>query len=44
LIRKGKQVDVVETIDLIRYSFLSALILMSKHPVLITGKIKSNLK
>lgn len=37
LIRKGKHIEVVETIDLIRYSFLSALILMSKHPVLITG-------
>lgn len=37
LIRKEKHIEIVETIDLVRYSFLSSLILMTKHPVLLTG-------
>lgn len=39
LIRKGKKHDIVETVDLIRYSFLSTLILSTKHQVLITGNL-----
>lgn len=37
LIRKGKDDQIVDTIDLVRYSFITTLLLKSKHPVLLTG-------
>ena len=30
--------DIVPTVDVIRFSFLTSLLLLNKHPVLLTGK------
>ena len=32
-------VNIVPTVDVIRFSFLTSLLLLNKHPVLLTGKI-----
>ena len=34
----GEETDIVPTVDVIRFSFLTSLLLLNKHPVLITGK------
>ncbi|XP_053375273.1 dynein axonemal heavy chain 6-like isoform X4 [Mercenaria mercenaria] len=34
----GDESDIVPTVDVIRFSFLTSLLLLSKHPVLITGE------
>ena len=33
----GDENDIVPTVDVIRFSFLTSLLLLHKHPVLLTG-------
>jgi dynein heavy chain, axonemal len=37
--KMAKDYDVITTIDSVRYSFLSALLLLNKHPVLLAGEL-----
>ena len=33
-----ESMEIVPTVDVIRFSFLTSLLLLNKHPVLLTGK------
>lgn len=35
--KKREEAEITPTVDLIRFSFLSGLLLLHKHPVLLTG-------
>ena len=37
--QRVKDQEIVPTVDTVRYSFLSSLLLLSKNPVLLTGKL-----
>lgn len=41
--RKGqtKEAEIVPTVDIARFSFLTGLLLLNKHPVLLTGMLSS---
>ncbi|KAK7488391.1 hypothetical protein BaRGS_00020365, partial [Batillaria attramentaria] len=34
---QGREAEIVPTVDIVRFSFLSSLLLLNKHPVLLTG-------
>lgn len=36
--KKREETDITQTVDIVRFSFLTGLLLLNKHPVLITGK------
>ena len=35
----GEDGNIVPTVDTVRYSFLASLLLLNKHPVLLTGEL-----
>ena len=35
---QGREAELVPTVDNVRFSFLTGLLLLNKHPVLLTGK------
>lgn len=37
--RKRNEADIVPTVDIVRFSFLTGLLLLNKHPVLLTGPL-----
>lgn len=35
---QGREAEIVPTVDIVRFSFLAGLLLLNKHPVLLTGQ------
>ena len=35
---QGREAEIVPTVDFVRFSFLTSLLLLDKHPVLLTGE------
>jgi len=38
---QGREGEIVPTVDFVRFSFLTSLLLLNKHPVLLTGEWRS---